>query len=276
MSRYSCLFLLVALFMVNVSFGQKAQRIISLSGSITEVLDAVGVGNKIVGVDVTSDYPAYIKDIPKVSKNRSVTAESISAFKPDLVIGLQGEVSQELQSQLKRLKIPVVLVKQEFSVQGLDKFIKRIATSVGEVSMGDKVASNVQSQLTTLTGSTNKSSKKIMFIYARGAGQMSASGSDTAVDAVIRISGFNNALSGFSGYKTYNTEALVAANPDVILLFDFGMSSLGGAQGILKMPGVKLTNAGKNNKIIALDAGLLNNFSIRLPQAISKLQQSAK
>ncbi|MGO3806355.1 MAG: heme/hemin ABC transporter substrate-binding protein, partial [Sphingobacterium sp.] len=265
MKRYTLLLVLITLLITNVCYGQKNERIISLNGAITEVLDAVGVGNRIVAVDVTSDYPAYIKEIPKVSKNRSVTAESISAFKPDLVLGLQGEVSQELQRQLERLKIPVILIKQEFSVRGLDKFIKAVAASVGEVNTGDKMAAKVQAQLIPLTTGDKKSSEKIMFIYARGAGQMSVSGGDTAVDAVIRLSGFSNALTGFSGFKTYNTEALVAANPDAILLFDFGMSSLGGADGILKMPGVKLTNAGKSNKIISLDAGLLNNFSVRLP-----------
>ena len=102
---------------------------------------------------------------------------------------------------------------------------------------------------------------------------MSVAGQGTAIDAVIRDSGFQNAMKGFKGYKTYNTEALVAANPDVILLFDFGMSSLGGAQTILNLPGVKLTNAGKNKKIIAMDASLLNNYSLRLPQAIGNLQK---
>jgi len=267
---------ILLLFMTKVGFAQQSNRIISLSGSITEVLDALDLGDKIVAVDITSDYPAYINQIPKVSKNRSVTAETISSFRPDLVLALQGELSQELQGQLKRLKIPFVLVKQEFSVTGLDKFIKTVSQAVNKVEQGNKLAAQITKELNLLTNTKKSSSQKIMFIYARGAGHMSVSGDGTAVDAVIKLAGFSNALKGFSGYKTYNTEALVAANPDVILLFDFGMSSLGGAQGILKMPGVNLTNAGKNKKVTALDASLLNNFSIRLPLAISKLQQSIK
>ena len=58
-------------------------------------------------------------------------------------------------------------------------------------------------------------------------------------------------------------------NPDVILMFDFGLSSLGGTEAVLKMPGVAQTNAGKNKRIVQMDGELLINFSVRLDQAIS-------
>lgn len=269
--------LITLLFIAQIpGFGQAPARIISLSGSITEVLDALGAGDRIVGVDVTSDYPDYIKRIPKVSKNRSVTAESISSLRPDLVLGLVGQISPTLQNQLKSLKIRVVLIEQEFSLKGLDNLIRTVAAAIHKPDAGNQLAGRIAQQLAALKIDADDPPRKIMFIYARGAGHMSVSGTGTAVDAVIRLAGYTNAMSGFSGYKTYNTEALVAANPDLILLFDFGMSSLGGAAGIMNMPGIKLTNAGKNNKIVALDAGLLNNFSVRLPEAISKLRESGQ
>ncbi|WP_312136907.1 hemin ABC transporter substrate-binding protein [Sphingobacterium sp.] len=267
--------ILLLLTFVSLSFSSLAnspKRIISLSGAITEVLDGLGVGKQIIAVDLTSDYPSYISQLPKVSKNRSVTIEALSSFRPDLVLALKGELSADIQVQLQKLKIPFVLVTQEFSSGGLQSFIKTIAKAVDQEQKGTALASKLSQDLSNLAKKTKHSSQKILFIYARGAGHMSVAGQSTSIDAVIKEAGFQNAMKGFTGFKTYNTEALVAANPDVILLFSFGISSLGGSEGILKMPGVKLTNAGKNQKIVAMDATLLNNYSLRLPEAIAKLQ----
>lgn len=268
--------ILIILTLISISISVQAshpKRIISLSGSITEVLDGLGIGKQIVAVDLTSDYPAYIAALPKVSKNRSVTIESLSSFRPDLVLALEGELAADVQVQLQKLKIPYVLIKQEFSKIGLQNFILNIAKSVNQVEKGQQLAQNLDKELTALMNKSKNSAQKVLFIYARGAGHMSVAGQQTAVDAVISNAGFKNAMKGFTGYKTYNTEALVAANPDVILMFNFGLSSLGGAEGIANMPGVKLTKAGKNKRIVSMDASLLNNYSLRLPEAISKLQQ---
>lgn len=265
--------LMFLIFIGFTSYGQSYKRIISLSGAITEVVDALGLGEQLVATDITSDYPAYINKIPKVSRNRSVGIESISSFRPDVVLALEGELSPELQQQLKALKIPFFLFKQDFSKNGLFSFIKAVAKGLNRVEEGNKLVAKVSKELGGIRKVAAASQQKILFIYARGAGYMSVSGQGTSIDAVIKDAGHQNAMKGFEGFKTYNTEALVAANPDVILLFEFGKSSLGGDEGILKMPGVKLTNAGKNNKIVSMDATLLNNYSVRLAQAISQLQQ---
>lgn len=254
--------------------GNTPKRIVSLSGSLTEIVDALGLGANLVAVDVTSDYPSYVKEIPKVSKNRSITAEGIASFRPDIVLGFEGEVSAAILTQFKTLNISCVLFKQEFSEAGLTGLVRQVGQSLNVSTKGNQVADQLSKDLKSAIAK-GKSSKatKMMFVYARGAGAMSVSGSGTAVDAVIKLAGAQNVMKGFTGYKTYNTEALVQANPEVILLFDFGMSSLGGKDAILKLPGVNLTTAGKNKRIIAMDASLLNGFSMRLPQAIQQLHE---
>lgn len=254
--------------------GNMPKRIVSLNGSLTEIVDALGLGANLVAVDVTSDYPSYVKEIPKVSKNRSITAEGIASFRPDIVLGFEGEVSAAILAQFKTLNIPCVLFKQEFTEAGLTGLIRKVGQSLQVSAKGNQVAEQLSKDLKAAIAKA-KSSKatKMMFVYARGAGAMSVSGSGTAVDAVIKLAGAQNVMKGFTGYKTYNTEALVQANPEVILLFDFGMSSLGGKEAILKLPGVNLTTAGKNKRVIAMDASLLNGFSMRLPQAIQQLHE---
>ncbi|MGJ1195034.1 heme/hemin ABC transporter substrate-binding protein [Sphingobacterium spiritivorum] len=277
MQRLNIFFIaLILLFSGEVSLAQQSvpKRIVSLNGTLTEVVDALGLSKSIVATDVTSDYPAYVKSLPKVSKNRSVSAEGVYAFRPDLVLAIEGELSPDVQNQLKALKIRVALIKQEFTVNGVVQLVKSVGSAVNMSTQANTLATQLQKDINqAVAASKSKKAVKTMFVYARGAGAMSVAGDNTAVDAVIKLAGGQNALKGFTGFKTYNTEALVAANPDAILLFDFGLSSLGGKEGILKMPGVNLTTAGKNKRIVTMDATLLNNFSIRLPLAIRTLHE---
>lgn len=252
------------------------KRIITLSGALTETVDALGFGKSIVAVDVTSIYPAYVNDLPKVSKNRTVSAEGLISFKPDLVLAPEGSVSKEIAYQLQSAGINLVNIKQDFSVNGSIAFIKAVAAALQVPAKGEALAKQTQAKVNKAFAEVKKSNKtpKVLFIYARGTGVMLVAGQHTNIDAIITLAGGKNAAQGFDNFKPYTTESLMEANPDVILMFDFGLSSLGGAEAVLKMPGVAQTNAGKNKRIVQMDGELLINFSVRLDQAITTLNKN--
>jgi len=252
------------------------KRIITLSGALTETVDALGLGKSIVAVDVTSIYPAYVNDLPKVSKNRTVSAEGLISFKPDLVLAPEGSVSKEIAYQLQSAGINLVNIKQDFSVNGSIAFIKAVAAALQIPAKGEALAKQIQAKVNKALAELKKSNKtpKVLFIYARGTGVMLVAGQHTNIDAIITLAGGKNAAQGFDNFKPYTTESLIEANPDVILMFDFGLSSLGGAEAVLKMPGVAQTNAGKNKRIVQMDGELLINFSVRLDQAIATLNKN--
>ncbi|WP_316816222.1 hemin ABC transporter substrate-binding protein [Pedobacter nyackensis] len=250
-----------------------AKRIITLSGALTETVDALGYGAQIVAVDVTSIYPSYINKIPKVSKDRAISAEGIISFSPDLVLAPENMISKSLEYQLKSTGIKVTIIKQEYTPKGALTFIRQVALAVGNPAKGEQLAKQTEAKVNQAIEVVKKNPKspKVLFLYARGTGVMMVAGKDTSMDAIIRTAGGKNAAQGFSKFKPYTTEALVNANPDIILMFDFGYKSLGGINSILKMPGVMLTNAGKNKKIVEMDGDLLVNFSVRLAEAITEL-----
>ena len=272
-----CLLLLLILGMACLPASAAIpKRIITLGGALTETVDALGFGKNIVATDVTSIYPAYVKSLPKVSKSRSVSAEGLISFRPNLVLAPEGSVSKEIEYQLKSAGITLVNIKQEYSVPGAYAFIRDVASAIGAPHKGALLVKQTQARVNTALAEVKKNSNspKVLFIYARGTGVMLVAGQHTNIDAIITLAGAKNAAQGFNEFKPYTTEALVAANPDVILLFDFGLSSLGGTDGILKMPGVLQTNAGKNKRIFQMDGELLINFSVRLDQAIIQLNRS--
>ena len=263
---------------VSYVFAGQSNRIITLSSALSETVHALGLGTHLVAVDVTSEYPAYIKKLPRVSRNRSISAEGLLAFRPDVVLAPAGDVPPGVQQQLKRLGVKLVNVEQEYSVRGALRFIRTVAEALGHTEKGSSLAAATACRISEAlarveTRGEGKPKPDVLFIYARGAGAMSVAGRGSSLDAIISLAGGRNAVQEFNDFKTYSTEALVKADPDVILMFDFGVSSLGGKPAVLKMPGMALTRAGRQQRIVEMDGPLLVNFATRLPDAISALNQ---
>lgn len=264
----------LALLFAGVAHTQPS-RIITLGGAITETVADLGLGDRIVAVDVTSEYPESIRKLPKVSKNRSVSAEGLMAFRPDLVLAPYGDVPYSVIQALKGAGIRFVPIRQDFSAKGALAFIRDVGKALGTKDRAAQLANETGKRIERALQTVEAASKRptVLFIYARGTGTMTVAGKGSNMDALIRLAGGRNAIQEFNQFKTYNTEALVHANPDVILMFDFGMKSLGGFESVMGMPGVAFTNAGKNKRIVALDGPLMINFGTRLDQAILTLHR---
>jgi iron complex transport system substrate-binding protein len=96
-------------------------------------------------------------------------------------------------------------------------------------------------------------------------------GEKTSADAMIAYAGARNAITGLTGFKPLTPEAVIASNPDVILVTDQGMKAVGGIDGVMRFPGISQTRAGKEQKIISLEAMYLLGFGPRMPLAVAEL-----
>lgn len=262
----------------TVGWANAQQRIITLNSSLTETIYGLGLGDRMIATDVTSISPKAAAALPRVSKNRSVSAEGLLSFKPTLVLANEGDVANAVIQQIRGAGVKFIAVKSNYSAAGALRYIQDVADAVGEPSLGKSLASRTKLSLDHTLALVKKENKgkavpKVLFLYARGTGTMSVAGKGSSLDAMINLAGGKNAIQEFSDFKPYTTEALVQANPDIILLFDFGASSLGGKEAILKLPGMRITNAGKNKRILVMNASLLVNFSNRLPDAILELHR---
>lgn len=273
------LYVMIFIGLLGISQGFTAeQRIVTLSSAITETVFALGLGSHIVATDVTSISPKAAADLPRVSQNRAVSAEGIMAFQPDIVLAPEKDVPPAVVQHLRQSGIKFVALRQEFSEKGAYRFIQEIADVLGMSEKGEEVVHRTtiaMEKINTLVkeNTTRKTKTKVLFIYARGVGAMSVSGKGSSLDGMIELAGGRNAVQEFADFKPYTTEALVKANPDVILMFDFGVSSLGGKNAILKMPGMRFTEAGKHERILVMNPSLLVNFSTRLPEAVALLHR---
>ena len=112
---------------------------------------------------------------------------------------------------------------------------------------------------------------KVLFLYARGQGALQVSGRGTAAEAMVTLAGGVSAVTGYEGYTPLTPEAAIAAAPDVLLMPARGLDSVGGIDGLLKAPGVALTPAGQERRIVAMDDLYLLGFGPRLGQAVRDL-----
>jgi len=256
----------------NTYAQQKAfKRIVSLNGTVTEILCDLGFEKEIAGVDVTSTYPASMQRVPKVGHNRNISAEPVLALQPDLIISTSNFLSPAVIAQFKTVGVKNVVVEQEYSIAGTKKLITQIAAALEVPEKGAALCKQLdtewgQLQVTPLP-------KKVLFIYARGAGTMMVAGTATPLDKMITLAGAKNAAEGFKEFKPLTAEALVAANPDVILMFDTGLQSMGGMDGLLKVQGISQTTAGKQKKVIEMDGQYLSGFGPRVVKAVKELSQ---
>ncbi len=246
-----------------------AERIVSLDGSITEVLCEIGLEKNIVGVDVTSTYPASMNDLPKAGHNRNVNVEGVIAMNPSVIFVLENGLKPEAEQQFASAGIPLVKCKKENDIQGAKDLVKQIADTLGKEDRVADIWKKIDADLATVQASDTK--PKVLFIYARGVGTMSVAGKKTALDKMIELAGGVNAAADVEDFKPFTAEAIVKENPDVILFFDSGLESLGGADELLKVPGIAATNAGKNKKFVTMDGLLLTGFTPRVGKAVAEL-----
>jgi len=250
----------------------KTDRIISLNGAITETLAALNEAENIVGKDVTSTFPENLMatDLGHV---RSITAESILALQPSVVIGTSKDINPNLNDQLKKANISLIMIDQEYSVEGTKNLITSIATKLKKDNY-QPLLDNISTKIATVKPFDKK--PKILFIYARGAGNLMVAGTGTPLHSMIELAGAENAAAALTDFKPLTPEALLTTNPDVILMFEKGLQSIGGIDGLLKIEGISTTNAGKNKKVVTMDGQFLSGFGPRLGDAVVELHNKIK
>jgi iron complex transport system substrate-binding protein len=248
-------------------------RLVSLSGTMTETLFALGFGDKIVGVDVTSTYPKAVESIDKLGHVSSIKAEGLISLNPTHVFLEKGTIDQSVLQQLESADISIHELNRDISIDGTKTFLSDVANQL-DTTPDENIIKKIDDDLAEVSELSNK--PKVLFIYGRGAGSMMVAGDGTPVKKVIELAGGQNAVTGFNDYKPLSSEVVIEANPKYILMFTSSKHSLNGEEGILEIPGVKETEAGKNKSIIFMDGQLLSGFGPRLGEAVLELNKILK
>ncbi len=245
--------------------------VISIGGSITEIAYAMGAADRIVAVDTTSLYPPAAQSKPNVGYMRQLSAEPILALEPSLILAVEDSGPVTVLDQLRSAGVPVVLVKDEPSYEGVLRKIDVVAGALGAQQEGRALARRLAEDFEAVRAVVGRTTKRpsVLFLLSIGqGGAPMAGGRDTSADGIIRLAGGVNAVSDFEGYKPLSPEAAVAVQPEVILITRRSLGLLGGEAGLLALPEVAVTPAGLARRIVSLDGLLLLGFGPRTGQAV--------
>ena len=255
-----------------------SERIVSLNGSTTEILFALGVGDKVVGCDASSSYPKGVKEkLPSVGYQYGLNAEGILSLNPTLVIGRNDVRPPQVVQQLRMAGVTVLLLKEPRAFETAKQRLLTIGKAVGREKkaneLTDALDADIKKLETKLAARKGEPKQKVLFLYLRGTQTTLVLGTDTAPGAMFDIVGAENAAGSIKGNKPMTAEAVIAAQPDVYVLFTTGLESIGGVDGLLKLPGLAHTPAGKNKRVVTLDGQYLAGFGPRSGRAALDLFQ---
>ena len=252
---------------------EDTSRIITIGGSVTEIVFALGAQDQVVARDSSSLYPLAVEELASVGYIRQLSAEPVLALEPTLIITTEDIGPPEAVEQLQAAGVTMLIVPTADSIAGVITKVETIAQALAVEELGQNLIATIESDYAEAQDllASVETTPRVMFIYARGVGAVSVAGTDTSAETMIELAGGENAVTEFDGFQPITAEAVVTAAPDVILLMSRGLQSVGGVDGLLELPGIAQTPAGENRRIIAMDDLYLLGFSTRTGTAILDL-----
>ncbi|XRQ14155.1 heme/hemin ABC transporter substrate-binding protein [Actinomadura welshii] len=252
-----------------------AERVlaVNLYGSLAEIVYSLGLGDRLVGRDVSTAFPAA-RRLPLVTgQGHDLSAEGVLKLDPSVVIADNSIGPPEVLDQLRRSGVPVVLVDDRQTLPAVGDHIRAVAAALGVPDAGRELAERVDGEIEAAAESAS-GGLRIAFLYLRGtAGVYLIGGDGAGSDAMIEAIGATDAGSaiGMSGFRPLTSEGLINSAPDVLLVMTAGLESVDGVSGLLELPGVAQTPAGRNRRIVDVADGTLLTFGSRTGETISAL-----
>ena len=254
-----------------------SSRVTIAGGSLTEIVYLLEQENKLVAVDITSNFPEEAKQLPSIGYVRALSAEGVLSLSPSLILGEDDTGPPTVMEQLSRVGIQIEIIPEENSTDGIIKKVKCVAEILGvDKNTKDKTLDILNAdakELKLLTEMNKKESPKVMFILSMESGSPTVGGRDTSADGLIKMTGAVNVMDSFEGWKPVSTEAIIQAKPDFILISERGLNSFGSIEKLGQHPSLVFTPAAKNNNIIAMDGMAMLGFG---PRTISSAKDIAQ
>ena len=253
----------------TVTVRSEPHRIVSLAPAMTEVLFALGLEKRIVGVTEYCDYPPQARSKPKVGGIVNPSVERILAQKPDLVIGMRLNPKPVLRS-LAKAGVPIFAAEPK-SIKDVVATITTVGALTGTRDAARALASRMQARLRDVERKVQDTPRPtVALLYSDN--PLWIAGAGTFPDHVIRLAGGRNAAANITGYKQYDVEALLARNPDVILLTSMkGGDDAAHLRNFMRRPSMRGLSAVKGKRVYMIDADLVDRAGPRIVDGVAEM-----
>lgn len=260
---------------------QKKQqtRIVCASKQVTELVYALGEGNKIVGVDLSSTYPPRVKKLPNIGYHMMLNAEGIISLRPTVFIyngGTDAEIGPDnVIPQLKEVGITVKKFRTAETMADTKQLIRDLGSYFHVEKRADSLCAAIDNGMQKVAEerARYKDHPKVMVIhFGRAHNVYFPFGPRGTVEFMLKQAGGVNAIPS-EKFRLLSPEVLAEDQPQVILATSYGVQRLGGLDKFEEIPGISLTPAAKNKKIYSIDEHDLLYLGPRTPQNILKIMK---
>lgn len=253
-------------------------RLVPLTGSLSEIVFTLGLGDKVVARDISATFE-QAEELPVVTRSHDVSAENVLSLNPSLVLAAETTGPAEAMDQIAAAGIPVIVFEPVTGIDGIGDHIETVAAALGVDAAGEQLSERTAERIDAVADDVPQPEKplRVAFLYLRGSASVYLiGGAKSGAPGLIEALGALDAgkESGIDkDFTPITSEALAAAAPDVILVMTKGLESVGGVKGLVELPGIAQTPAGMDERVAAIDDGVLLNFGPRTDQVLSSLSE---
>lgn len=195
-------------------------RVVSADGAITETIFALGGGDVVVGVDTTSAYPPQVNRLPKVGYLRSLPFEGVLSLQPDRLITTEEAAPEQTLSRLEQAGVRVDRLPIPRTPEATVARIEQVGELIDREDAAAELAARMRADIDAVTAQAQARGwrPRVLFILSAGNHGVVFGGTETGADALLQSLNADNAVAGVSGYKPASREAIIAADPDAIVI----------------------------------------------------------
>lgn len=249
-----------------------SSRLLSIGGDTTEILYMLGLGDKVVAVDTTSQFPVEVLSKKKVGYMRALSTEGVLSTGATLILANSHAGPPEVVRALRSSSVPLVLLPDNEGPESLLEKVRLVGRAVDAEMKANELVSRLEAQFAALKEARSKIKNpvKALLVLSVSSGRALVGGSGTTAGIMIELAGATNAAGSLNGYKPIGDEALIEMVPQVIIAARRGPDENIAAE-IVALPGFKAIGAGQKVPVITMDASYLLGFGPRAPQAAGEL-----
>jgi len=239
----------------TITIDKEPQRLITLAPSNTEIVYALGIGDRLVAVSDYSDYPPEAASKPKVGYIR-VDIERVIGYNPDLILAT-GAHRQQVTPQLRQRGLKVITLDPK-NIEGVFDNILLVGRATGQTTAAEKLVADLKARVAQIESKVRQTGTRPRVFFELDKSLFTVGPGSFIHDLIVRAGGENIAGDADRPYPQLSLEVLLQRDPEVIIITDIGQYGGETPESVRARPGWQAVSAVRNNRVVPINPDLVN------------------
>lgn len=251
------------------------ERIVSADGALTEIVHALGEGERLVGVDTTSQFPLEVTELPQIGYKRALAVEGVLSLAPDLLLMTDDTGPEKAVLQIRNSGLNIHSFSARPTLDAVRDKVLGVARLLDKPEQGEALWQQIDAEVAEAKAASQAIDAPVRVLFVLGLNDRSplVGGLKSHADTMIRLAGGVNVIDSFDGYKPISPEAVAMTEADVVLMMDRKDHSTT-AEQLFEQPGFSSLPAATKGRLVKQNGLLLLGFGPRIGQAVLELHEA--